>query len=37
MREGENFLTPQIENELSKYTRDELTCGAYVILARKST
>ena len=37
MREGENFLTPQIENELSKYSRDELTCGAYVIMARKST
>jgi SAM-dependent methyltransferase len=36
MREGEEFLTPAIESELSNYSRDELTCGAYVILARKS-
>lgn len=36
MREGEEFLTPAIESELSEYSRDELTCGAYVILARKS-
>jgi SAM-dependent methyltransferase len=35
MREGENLLTLQIESELSNYTRDELTCGAYVIVARK--
>jgi SAM-dependent methyltransferase len=35
MREGEEFLTPEIEIELSAYSRDELTCGAYVILARK--
>jgi SAM-dependent methyltransferase len=35
MREGEHLLTPQIENELSNYSRDELTCGAYVIVARK--
>ena len=35
MREGEHFLTPQIEQELSTYTVDELTCGAYVIVARK--
>jgi ubiquinone/menaquinone biosynthesis C-methylase UbiE len=35
MREGEEFLTPEIEAELSAYSRDELTCGAYVILARK--
>jgi len=35
MREGENLLTPQIESELSNYSRDELTCGAYVIVARK--
>ena len=35
MREGEAFLTPEIERELGKYTRDELTCGGYVILARK--
>ena len=35
MREGEHFLTPQIESELADYSRDELTCGAYVIVARK--
>ncbi|HXV83332.1 MAG TPA: class I SAM-dependent methyltransferase, partial [Candidatus Binatia bacterium] len=35
MREGEDFLTPQIENELADYSRDELTCGAYVIVGRK--
>jgi SAM-dependent methyltransferase len=35
MREGEEFLTPQIEAELSAYSKDELTCGGYVILARK--
>ncbi len=35
MREGEEFLTPEIAAELSGYTRDELTCGAYVIVARK--
>ena len=34
-REGEHLLTPQIESELSNYSRDELTCGAYVIVARK--
>jgi SAM-dependent methyltransferase len=37
MREGEHLLTPEIESELSDYTRDELTCGAYVIVARKSS
>jgi SAM-dependent methyltransferase len=35
MREGEEFLTREIENELSPYSRDELTCGGYVILAHK--
>jgi ubiquinone/menaquinone biosynthesis C-methylase UbiE len=35
MREGEHLLTQQVERELSNYTRDELTCGAYVIVARK--
>jgi SAM-dependent methyltransferase len=35
MREGEHLLTPQIENELSNFSCDELTCGAYVIVARK--
>ncbi len=33
--EGENFLTPQLEAELSVYSRNELTCSAYVIVARK--
>ena len=37
MREGEEFLTEEIEAELSAYSRDELTGLAYVILARKST
>lgn len=36
MREGEELLTPALEAELSNYSRDELTCGAYVILARKA-
>jgi len=35
MREGEELLTPALEAELSTYDRDELTCGAYVIVARK--
>ena len=35
MREGEHLLTSEIESELSNYNRDELTCGAYVIIARK--
>lgn len=35
MAEGEHLLTSEIENELSKYDREELTCGAYVIVARK--
>lgn len=35
MREGEALLTPAIEMELAAYSRDELTCGAYVIVARK--
>jgi SAM-dependent methyltransferase len=35
MHEGEHLLTPQIESELSEYSRDELICGAYVIVARK--
>jgi SAM-dependent methyltransferase len=35
MREGQEFLTPAIEAELSDYSRDELTCGALVIVARK--
>lgn len=35
LREGEHLLTPAIEAELSQYTRDELTCWAYVLVARK--
>ena len=35
MREGEHLLTPEVEAELSEYSCDELTCGAYVIVARK--
>jgi hypothetical protein len=35
LREGQELLTPEIEVELSNYSRDELTSGAYVIVARK--
>jgi SAM-dependent methyltransferase len=35
MREGEEFLTPAIESELTAYSRDELTCNIYIIVARK--
>jgi SAM-dependent methyltransferase len=35
MREGEAWLTPEITLELAQYTRDELTCGSFVIVARK--
>jgi SAM-dependent methyltransferase len=35
MREGEELLTPEIEAELSAYSREELTSAAYVIMARK--
>lgn len=39
MREGEALLTPAVEAELASrgYTPDELTCGAYVIVARKAS
>ena len=30
MREGEHLLTPEIEEDLSDYSRDDLTCGAYM-------
>jgi ubiquinone/menaquinone biosynthesis C-methylase UbiE len=36
LREGEQWLTPAIANELADYTRDELTCATFVIVARKS-
>jgi SAM-dependent methyltransferase len=35
-REGEHLLTPEIERELAGYTRDELTCGALAVMARKA-
>lgn len=35
VREGEELLTPALEAELSAYSRDELTCGQLVIIARK--
>jgi SAM-dependent methyltransferase len=36
MREGEELLTPRIQSELSAYSRDELTCATYIIIARKA-
>ncbi len=36
-REGEELLTPALEAELSNYSRDELTCRSYIILARKAS
>lgn len=35
IREGVAFLTPAIEAELAMYSRDELTCADYIIMARK--
>lgn len=35
IREGEHLLTSELEIELSDYTRDELTCRGYIIVARK--
>jgi SAM-dependent methyltransferase len=35
MREGEELLTPEAESALTRYSHDELTCAAYVIVARK--
>ena len=34
-REGENLINEKILADLPGYTADELTCGAYVIVARK--
>ena len=34
-REGEHLLTTEIAAELSAYSRDELTCLGYIILAHK--
>lgn len=36
LREGVEFLTNEIAAELAEYSVEELTCHAYVILARKS-
>ncbi len=36
-REGEKLLTPQLEAELSTYSRHELTCRSYIIVARKGS
>jgi SAM-dependent methyltransferase len=35
IREGDRILTQALEAELSAYSRDELTCSAYIIVARK--
>ncbi len=35
MREGNNLLNQEILADLPGYTADELTCGSYVIVARK--
>lgn len=35
MREGEHLLSPEIQSELSDYSREEFTCGFYFIVARK--
>lgn len=35
MREGEELLTPEVLAELHGYSRDELTCRDYIIVARK--
>jgi len=35
IREGEEFLTPEVQGALAQYDRNELTCGAYVVVARK--
>jgi hypothetical protein len=35
VREGKSFLTKELEIELVDYSRDELTCLAYIIVARK--
>jgi SAM-dependent methyltransferase len=37
LREGTEFLTPEIAAELSQYSAEELTCHAYIIVARKWT
>jgi hypothetical protein len=37
MREEEDLMTREIQAELSAYSRDELTCGAYVLVVRKNS
>ena len=36
LREGEHFLTPEIENDLIDYTRNELTSGSFRIIVQKA-
>jgi SAM-dependent methyltransferase len=35
LREGEQWLTPEIQDELAGYNCDELTCATLVVVARK--
>lgn len=35
MKEGEEFLTEEIQKELTDYSKEELTCRSYVIVAKK--
>lgn len=35
LREGEEFLTPELQAELAAYDPEELTCGSLAIVARK--
>lgn len=35
LREGEDWLTPTIRAELGAFSEDELTCAAYVIVAKR--
>jgi hypothetical protein len=37
MKEGEEFLTNEIQKELSDYSKEELTCRSYVIVAKKES
>jgi SAM-dependent methyltransferase len=34
-KEGEELLTPEIQNELSEYSREELLCACYLICGKK--
>jgi SAM-dependent methyltransferase len=35
MREGQDWLTPEVRDQLPGYTDDELTCAALVVVARR--